>query len=187
MALRSTLPLLTRAKASRDIVDRFLCMLASSARAERPPFRPYLNPSTGRWAPALISARRQAKLATAAFASGRLSSLPPGPKTERLHARLEKLQAHHDLEALARDVRFAPPRLSREGDAALRTAKVEGYKGPYTGRKVEKMFKGSKADRSAEVRRQEIRHKLQQMQSTVKEWVAAKAETKAKAKASLPF
>ncbi|EPQ28501.1 uncharacterized protein PFL1_03804 [Pseudozyma flocculosa PF-1] len=159
---------------------------------ERNPFKPWRSP-TGRWSPSALSQRRQAELASLALQTGRLHRLPSGPKTDRLRARLAKLEEHRELEHIASQVRYAPPPAAGKADAqseqdlVLATAKLEGYKGPYTGRKVSKMFKGSKVDRDAIVRRQNIKDKLQNMQTTVEEWQATKAENKAKFKPSLPF
>lgn len=180
MAFQPTLR--TLSKHSSDVLTRFLAAPPVSRGPNA--FGRYRVEETGRWVPPAISARRQAKLAQQAVLHGKLEQLPKARTTIRYARRLEQREAHQAFEAVAANLRYAPPapesaaggtkgakqRIAAESHVALQTARAEGYKGPYTGRRERKMFKGSKVDRAAVLRKQSVQNKLANMQTTIKDW-----------------
>ncbi|PWN54322.1 hypothetical protein IE53DRAFT_383095 [Violaceomyces palustris] len=180
------------------ILQQFLESNANRASSSMPnPFLPHKNPVSGRWHPPKFSLRRQAKLVSLACQSRILRELPDGPKVSRAIARIRGIKERRILDKAAADVDLAAiakvmppsarPKKLAEDEEVMKTARMVGYQGPYLGRKQKKMFKGSKVDREAYQRRQDVKAKLERMDVTIKEWQASKAETKAKSKPALPF
>ncbi|EIM89025.1 uncharacterized protein STEHIDRAFT_166957 [Stereum hirsutum FP-91666 SS1] len=94
------------------------------------PFIPLKNPSTGRWAPAKYSLRRQADLVKNARKSGTLHLLPPGPKFNPEGQRLKdkilvgEMQAALAVRAARKSTTDAPS--ATGGASATTTTNVSG-------------------------------------------------------------
>ncbi|KAF8182025.1 hypothetical protein BJ912DRAFT_1061850 [Pholiota molesta] len=84
------------------------------------PFLPHKHKATGHWRGAAYSLRRQADLAKNAYATNTLELLPPGPKTDALRLRLQRVKASLSP-ALAADLAPPPP----DDPLATLSAKLE--------------------------------------------------------------
>ncbi|PWY98126.1 hypothetical protein BCV70DRAFT_202299 [Testicularia cyperi] len=184
---------------------------ASASSSSASLFEPTKSETSERWAPPKFSQRRQAKLAKEALLTGRLESLPDGPKVARIQKRMSKLVEHLEFEQASSEFRYVPsgsstfsassqnqgrltgksvrPRLrvsDQEAEMALNNARLAAKgAGPYAGRG--KVFKGSKIDRDSTRRAKDVQNKLANMKDTVKDWQKSRNEAKNKLKPGLPF
>lgn len=156
-------------------------------------FAAYKNPATGRWLPPRLSLRRQAQLGKDAVRAGRFDELvgaidgmhlTAGPKLNRMRERIAEL-AEQKAELSARQAEVhgtaAEPAIAAQAHVHVgRTQAREqarklaialaATRGPYRGRSMRTIFKGTKAERRAPARRREIATKLAKMDQTVSSW-----------------
>ncbi|SNX87043.1 uncharacterized protein MEPE_05753 [Melanopsichium pennsylvanicum] len=174
-------------------------------------FEPTKSTTTGCWHPPKYSLRRQAKLVREAALTGQLELLPDGPKTSRLTQRLARFQKTNAFEHTSNEYEYVP-KLKASSEIGLSRPKVLGERvikptqrmtkhdreqafraamefargvGPYSGRA--KIFKGSRVDKHKQVRVQDVKAKLESMETTKKEWKLTQTEAKQKLKPGLPF
>lgn len=89
-------------KSSHAIVDSFSAWLKRKSVTH--PFDPRFNTQTGRWWPAPISARREARIVLAAYRTGRLAEIPDGHKKTKMLRRIARASPEdHEQFALASD------------------------------------------------------------------------------------
>lgn len=162
---------LLRSRSPAQLVDRFLARKATGPVAGQAssPFVAHKNVETGRWAPPRYSARRQAALALTALREDRLDELPSSPKIDKLRARLAHALADPLPSAgISAAAQHAPKETKREVKArAMAHAQAMG---PYKGRSLKKIFKGTVAERTAPAKQRAIQEKLQGMQGEIDEW-----------------
>jgi large subunit ribosomal protein L25 len=157
------------------------------------PFKPHKSPTTGRWIPPRLSLRRQAQLGKVAYKEGKFEELSKfiqqtgrleSVKLGKMKDRMEELaigpkQVEDLLEATATTLSssdspstVAKKRTKMEEERrALRLAKaLAATRGPYAGRSLARIFKGTIAERHAAPRKQATREKLSTMDKSVEAW-----------------
>ena len=173
------------------LVDRFLFREArveavAAAGGQRPvnpsPFQPFKSPTTGRWMPPRLSLRRQAQLGKQAYKQGRFeyltSALQEQGKTNsvklgKMRARIDELAAETGRQEQA--VASATPRViaapHEESKRALALARaLAATRGPYSGRSLRTIFKGTRAEREAPGKKLETAQKMATMAKTIETW-----------------
>ncbi|UZJ53237.1 hypothetical protein CBS101457_002557 [Exobasidium rhododendri] len=193
------------------LVDRFFVRESRAQGSTRPinpePFKPYKSPSTGRWLPPRLSLRRQAQLGKEAYKAGRFVELTEfvqsngnleGVKIGKMKARIDELAVVAEKKAEVKEA-AALDKLDDAIGGVKRTAREEQKKalqlaralaatrGPYTGRSLQRIFKGTRAERFAAPKKFATKEKLSTMDKTVEAWRKSRAEAKYKVRPSLPF
>jgi large subunit ribosomal protein L25 len=176
------------------LIDRFFIRENRAQETSKPinpePFSPYKSPTTGRWLPPRLSLRRQAQLGKDAYKAGRFDELTQfvqnngkveSVKLANMKARIRDLA----LEAERREGVKEAAAIDKLDDLVVgvkRTAREEQYKavklaralaatrGPYTGRSLQRIFKGTKAERFAVPRKLATKEKMSTMEKTVETW-----------------
>jgi len=133
-------------------------------------FAHWRNAATERWNPPKYSLRRQKQLVSAAYATGMLDEVAASPKHARLAQRLAEQASHEVFTGWP----AFPPQVRLHGAADAERARAIALKahtrGPYSGRAPSRMFKGTKAERSAGQRRRRIEANMAKMDEMVQEW-----------------
>jgi len=151
------------------------------------PFKPYKSPTSGRWLPPRLSLRRQAQLGKEAYKNGQFEELTKfiqengrleSVKLGKMKARIEELAVEAEKvpgkgsEASTSSVVKGEKRTAREeGIRALRLARaLAATRGPYAGRSLQRVFKGTRAERFAAPKKQATKEKMSTMDKTVEAW-----------------
>jgi large subunit ribosomal protein L25 len=161
------------------------------------PFHPFKNESTGRWMPPRYSLRRQAQLGKEAYKQVRFQELTqiveeigsrPGIKLGKMKERIEELQADgsrggltipvsapaaatlEDLEGIALTKSARQTKMENDRRAVAQAKALAATRGPYSGRSLRNIFKGTKADRDAPAKRRRTAERLSTMEQTVETW-----------------
>jgi hypothetical protein len=160
------------------------------------PFHPTKSEATGRWIPPRFSLRRQAQLGKEAYKQGRFQELTeiveeigsrPGIKLGKMKERIEELEAEHSrgrpsipvsapfsesgaLEDATLKKTSRQLKMENDRRAILQARALAATRGPYSGRSLRNIFKGSKADREAPAKRRRTAERLSTMEQTVEAW-----------------
>lgn len=146
------------------------------------PFNPYKSPTTGRWMPPRLSLRRQAQLAKESYRKGQFVKLDrtlqeqgkmESVKLGKMKARMEELVTEAGGEGAAsvlQNKSSVAPRADETKKALTLAKALAASRGPYTGRSLKNIFKGTKAEREAPGKKQETAQKMSAMAKTVEAW-----------------